>query len=741
MAVIRLTKATFTGGEWSESLYDRYDLDSYNTACKRLVNFYPHPHGGASNRQGTKFICETEFSDKKSRLIPFQFNITQGYILEFTNGLIRVVRDGGLVTEILNITNATNQGGLIKITIVGHGWATGNRVTIAGVTGTTEANGTWDITKIDADTFTLDGSTFTNAYVSGGAASWIVNIATPYTEAQVPKIKFEQSADVLYLFHPSHEPRKLTRTSHYDWTLTTLSFGASIEAPTGLTGGSGSDSTVVTTIDEEGNESEPSASTPVSAGQTITWTAVTGASRYKVYLVSNGTNQYVGDTTNASYKFPSPIAKDPDIEAPEAKDPFNGTNNYPALAAFFDQRLIYARTNNKPQTLFGSVVGDYENMNFASPLKDDDAFTFTINSNQVNEIRWLVSLNDLIIGTSGGEYKMSPGGNSDTITPTSVKLSLQSRWGCSDIPALVIGNTVLFVDGSKQRVRDLLYSLEIDGYDGGDRTILAQHIFEGNDILQWTYQPYPEATVWVIANDGNLYGMTYLREHKVWGWHRHTTDGVFESVAVISTLEGKSEVYFVIKRTIDGNEVRYIERLVDREFATLADAYFVDCGLTYSGSPANSFSGLDHLEGKTVKIVGDGIVYDGVISSGSVTIPQQVSKAHIGLPYTSELETLYFVTQGGNGNTRAFRQQLKKVILSLKNTRYLSVGQDEDHIVEVPFRSIEDLDEATQLFTGQKEVLIPAGDDAFSSSVYIKCDEPSPVTVQSIIATVDVGQV
>jgi hypothetical protein len=247
--------------------------------------------------------------------------------------------------------------------------------------------------------------------------------------------------------------------------------------------------------------------------------------------------------------------------------------------------------------------------------------------------------------------------------------------------------------------------------------------------------------VWVIANDGNLYGMTYLREHKVWGWHRHTTDGVFESVAVISTLEGKSEVYFVIKRTIDGNEVRYIERLVDREFATLADAYFVDCGLTYSGTPANSFSGLDHLEGKTVKIVGDGIVYDGVISSGSVTIPQQVSKAHIGLPYTSELETLYFVTQGGNGNTRAFRQQLKKVILSLKNTRYLSVGQDEDHIVEVPFRSIEDLDDATQLFTGQKEVLIPAGDDAFSSSVYIKCDEPSPVTVQSIIATVDVGQV
>jgi hypothetical protein len=589
---VSIAQLSFTGGEWSPSLDPRTDLAKYVTAARTQRNGYPHPHGGWSNRPGTEFVVETKDSTKVGRLVPFQFSVTQSYVIEFGNLYIRFIKDGGQIVSAKAITGAADNGvGLIRITSASHGFQSLNTVTVASVGGVPNATGTWVITVINANTYDLVGSTFAGVYTTGGTGTAIVEIATTYVEADLPLLKFEQSADTLYVTHPSYPPRKITRTSHTAWTITTITTAASIAAPTGLAGSGAGRTWAVTAVNSTGVESVASSTALSAVSNTLTWNAVLGATEYKLYEVINSIYQYVDRSGTNSYALPATVTSDPEISPPTLQSLFASTDNYPGSCAFFDQRLIFLRTNNAPQTFKASVPGDFENHNTSSPLKDDDAITGTLNTRQVNEIRWGVEVNeDLILGTSGGEFKLSPGSNSDSITPTSAKAKRQSSWGVSDIQPLVIGNSVLFVDGSDKVVRDLLYSLEINGYDGSELTILAQHLFETYSIKEWCYARHPDSIIWCIRTDGTLIGLTYQKEHQVFGWHRHDTDGTFESVASIQVDGGTTEVYVIVKRTVGGVVQRYIEKFHDRVFTDVEDCFFVDCGLSYDGSVAQTLT-------------------------------------------------------------------------------------------------------------------------------------------------------
>lgn len=827
---VSIPQSTFTAGEWSPSLHSRTDLAKYAAACKTMRNFYPHPHGGASNRQGTDFVVRTKDSSKVSRLYPFQFSVTQGYIIEFGDLYVRFIKDGGQITSTKTITGATNATP-ISITATAHGFSTGNTVTIIGVGGNTAANGTWIITKTGANTFTLDTSVGNGVYTSGGSVTAIVEIVTTYAAADLALLKFEQSADTLYIAHPSYPRRKLTRTSHTDWTISTIAGGASVTTPVGLSMAGTGRFFAVTAVDANQNESIPSASEEGAPSNTLSWTAVSGAVEYRVYEVKDATYQFVTRTMTNSWVAPATVTPDPDIGAPAATSKFGSTDNYPGCVAFFEQRLLYARTNTKPQTFNGSVVGDFENNNISTPVQADDAYEFTINSGQVNEIRWMAALTDLIIGTSGSEWKLIPGGNTDSVTPSSAKLVRQSRWGVSHVPPIIIGDSILFVDGSTKKVRDLFYALQRDGYDGSDLTILAQHLFLTYGIKEWSYQQHPNSIIWCVRTDGNLTGLTYQKEHQVYGWHRHDTDGNFESVATISNNEGESETYFIIKRTIDNATVRYVERLHTRDFLDIEDAFFVDCGLTYDGSvnatltpgtgadvqgtedvvftagsgifvvgdvgreihyryavvdedpsdgetvyhtayaeiteytsatqikatiklpfPAltaisvgawrmsvNTFSGLGHLEGETLVALADGsVIEDLEVESGVVTFPNAVSKVHIGLPYTCDLENLPFDFPTRSGTVQDKQRTINSLIARFRDTRECFVGPDSDNLEEVAFRDTEGNGEPTALHNGDKEVFITAGQPR-RGNLFIRTVNPLPCTIQALIGRIDSG--
>lgn len=586
---------SFTGGEWAPSLYVRADLEKYSSAVKLMRNAYCHAHGGVSNRPGTYVVGEVKDSSKVTRMVSFQFSTVQAYGLEFGDLYMRVYKDGGRVLEsnqnVVSITQANP--GVVGVT--SHGYSNGEWISASDIGGMTELNGKlFKVAGVTTHTFQLqdtdgnnvDTSAYT-AFTSGGTVARVYTLTTPYAEADLGLLKFVQSADVLKVTHPSYAPYDITRTGHAAWTATAITFAPSISAPASFarSAGAGTGSTyAATAVKENGEESLVSSDATGGAGDTFTWTAVSGAEYYNFYQKKNGVYGWLGTAGlnggSPSFIVPSGVDADMDEAPPTAKTPFTGAGNYPGVSTFFQGRWVPARTNNLPQTFWGTVTGSYKNMNIRSPIHDDDAYNFQIDSRQVNEIRWMVPLDVLIIGTSGSEWRAAPGQNGTSITPSSVDLKQQSEWGVSHIQPLVIGNTILFIDGSEKQVRDLLYSLEVDGYSGNDLSILAVHLFEQYTLEQWAYQRGTDPIVWAVRSDGTLLGMTYHREHKVWGWHRHDTEGTFEDVISVRKDNGRSDVYFIVKRTINGVTRRFVELLADRYFADIRDAFFVDCGLS-----------------------------------------------------------------------------------------------------------------------------------------------------------------
>jgi len=592
-----ISQNSFAGGEWAPSLYARTDLSKYITAVRTMKNFVIHPHGGASNRGGTEFVGETKDSSKISRLIPFQFSVTQTYMLEFGDLYMRVYKDRGRVVETAKTITGATQANPVVITSAAHGYSNGDWVVIYGVVGMTELNGkTFVVSNKAAGTYELkdvdgvdiDGTGY-GAYVSGGESEKIYELTTTYAEADLALLKFTQSADTLYITHPSYPVRKITRTGHSSWTIANITFAPDIAAPASpANGGSGVDYRI-TAVSATGEESLPSATVDGAAASETTWTAVGDAEYYNVFKDGNksGTFGWIGQAdTNAFTEPAATIDPDYSVTPPTANNPFSGAGDYPGVVTFFEQRLVFARTNNNPQTIWGSIVGNFENMNKSKPIKDDDSFKFTINARQVNDIKFMVPLNELILGTPGSEWKMNSGGNSDAVTPTSVSLKMQSEWGTSDLQPVVIGNIVLYIERSGDVVRDFSYSFDVDNYKGNDLTILAKHLFKGYTIDDWAYQQHPDSIIWCVRSDGTLLGLTYYKDHDVIGWHQHDTQGLFKSIASIPTSTEEDELYVIVERTINSVTRKYVEifknrlPLSDVNTRDVQDSYFVDSGLS-----------------------------------------------------------------------------------------------------------------------------------------------------------------
>lgn len=597
---------TFAGGELSDSLHARVDIEKFSTGLALARNYYIMRHGGATNRPGTVFYAPVQDHRYRHRLIEFEFNTEQTYIIilgNFTAWFMK--REGVILNSPVAITNITSANPGV-VTAGSHGYATGDTVFIEDVVGMTEVNGQFfEIEVVDGDSFrlqdpdkwTLDTSGYT-AYTSGGTVSSVVEIATPWPYTALPELKFEQSADVITFVHPDYAPQELSRTSDTTWTLATPTFGSTVATPTGLAAsvGGGTQSYTVTAVDSDGVESLPA--TPVTnkaaASNTLTWTQVAEADHYRVYQDGNQSGQFgfIGTAEQAAsptFTTPSGSGIDPDYtDGPPSEDtPFDSTDNYPSTTTYYQERRLYGATNNKPTTFFGSVTGDFNNFNKSTPVKDSDAFTFTLASRKVNEIRHFVPLDELIILTSGAEWMVRGQGDGNIISPTQPpNAKPQSYNGSSHLRPLLINNTALYVQSVGAIVRDLGYQLDVDGYQGDDLTVLSDHFFRGYTLDEWAYAKVPDSLVWVVRDDGVMLSLTYLREHKVFAWCQHYTEGpteadpdLFESVASIP--EGNEDaVYVIAKRTVNGNTRRYIERMATKNYGEVRNAIFLDCAVT-----------------------------------------------------------------------------------------------------------------------------------------------------------------
>jgi hypothetical protein len=587
---------SFAAGELAPALHARTDLVKYAMGAKTLRNMQVLRNGGAQNRPGTRFVAEVKTSSLTCRLIPFVFNDSQTYVLEFGNLYMRVHQDGAQLTDLSwSITNITNANPVVvTYTDTGTDPTNGYEVAISGIVGPMGSylNGrNFKVANVNsvAATFELremDGSTVVDstsygAYTSGGTASQVYEITTTYATADLDDLRFSQKADVMVIVHPSYPVRELSRAGHTSWSLTTVTFTPGVDEPGSLSTSGGAAKAgsepdnyyAVTSFDEETGEESlstnvsqrttvPSATNPIS----FTWGAVSGISYFNIYkaIGPGGAFGFVGRGDSNRQFDDIGLSPDYDLGFPLAYDPTLGSNNKPSAVTYFQQRLFLAGSNNNPSKIFGSRIGLYHNFTNAFPLNDDCALSFTLDGKKVNRIKHLLDVGKLFLMTSGG-WHVCEGNEAGVLVPSSINPRQRGYYGVGDLAPLPVGSdAILYIQSRGGIVRDI----NPETYQDVERTILSSHLFDGYTIIDWAYQEIPHSIVWAVRVDGVLLGLTYLKDQDIYAWHRHDTDGTIENVCCVPGDSTGDAVYLVVKRTINGATKRYIERMNSRIILT-----------------------------------------------------------------------------------------------------------------------------------------------------------------------------
>lgn len=603
---------SFAAGEISPSLYARVDLVKYSTGLRTMRNCFVMRHGGATNRPGTEFIGETKDSTKVARLIPFVYdtsvNSTNNFMLEFGHQYIRFIKNGTYISDLSLTITAISKANPGVVTYTGTDPSNGDHVDISGVLGMIEVNNRrFKVANVNAGANTFELNTLAGAnvntssyttYSSGGTAARVYTLTTTYDAADINalELKYVQSGNIVTITHNGYAPRELTRVSDSSWTLSTISFTPSISAPTGGSGspvGSFDQYKVTAVKDETFEESLPGSAingglaTPTPSGPTTIsgWSTPTGTREFNVYKNLNDIYGFLGIAGSNSFE---DIGVTPDITdtPPDSRNPFSGSSNWPATAAYIQQRLFFANTTSNTEKIWGSRIGFFHNFTISTPIQADDSVTFTMASRYVNKVNHILDLRGMVVLTDSGEFSIR-GDASGVITPADINTQPHGYSGSSPLAPLLIGSTALFVQARGSIVRDLFFDFSSDGYVGKDLTIFSSHLIDDFDIVDWAYQQIPHSIVWAVRDDGTMIGLTYVREHDLWGWHRHDTDGVIENVATVPE-GGEDALYMVVKRTINGSDVRYVERMHTRLLVDIVDSVFVDCSLTYDGTNSSA---------------------------------------------------------------------------------------------------------------------------------------------------------
>ena len=322
---------------------------------------------------------------------------------------------------------------------------------------------------------------------------------------------------------------------------------------------------------------------------TVTWTKIAGADLYGVYREDNGLHALIGVTKAHKFKDGSTITPNADHSPPQERNPFFGADNHPGAIGEHEQRQVLGGSNNRPDTSFYSKIGLRANFTVSTPTRDEDAITATLPAVEVNQIRHYVGLGDLLVFTSGAEWKAA-GSLDSGFSASTLRQSFQSNWGCSHIPPIVIGATVLFVLESGVAVRTLGFSQDLGGFTSKSISLLIPHLLRNRQLVEGAFVRKPDPLAYYVRDDGEVLVLSFEEEQQVIAWSHWDTQGEFESVATIPVTANAltEEAYFIVKRRLNGRTVRTIERTHNRQFVDVQDAFFVDSGLTHDEPKAIS---------------------------------------------------------------------------------------------------------------------------------------------------------
>lgn len=730
-----LFQPSFSAGELSPALAGRIDLAKYQSGLETCRNFLVQAYGGVANRPGTVFVCEGNNHSVPDFLMPFRWGDGQNYILVLGNKTMKIVYKGSEIKDssgnVLKVSTPWSSADTFDL----HWAQSADIVTVVHPKYPPYqikryAHNQWAIEKYAPvngpfEDVNIDASKTFSASASEGNITVTANFDA-FSSLDVGRDIYFEIQD--WGFYKSWQSGREVNVG--DLVVSNSKIYKAIELSGGAggkvtkTGGTAPDHDEGSAWDGTGRANDGDDKTSYGVKWQFVCTGI-GIARITSVInsrtVNASVNQRIAECNAgcSTYKW--------------AMSVWCEKNGYPSAVGYFQQRMIFAGSTQYPQTVWMTKTGSYYDFGVELPSTDEDAISVTIAASQVNPVRHILSLRSLLLMTSTSEWSVA--NSDDTVTASTINMQVQSYRGSSNLSPLTVGNMALVVQSKGRSVRDVGYDWSSDSFTGNDLCVLADHLFTGKKIKDWDFAQSPYSIAWCVRSDGVLLGLTYMREHEVFAWHRHDTQGKFESVCVIDEND-EDRAYFEVCRTVNGQTRRYIEYFAPRDGVSLEESIFLDSCLSYSGSPATTLSGLSHLEGMTVGVLADGSVHpDCVVENGSITLNHSASLVRVGLRYESELKTLRLSAQ--DGSIFGKKALLRSVRILTRDTRGLWAGNDWEHLFEVKQRSNEPYGSPIALKSGWFDLGIAASWTK-EAQLCIRQRDPLPATILSVMPDAEI---
>ena len=429
-----------------------------------------------------------------------------------------------------------------------------------------------------------------------------------------------------------------------------------------------------------------------------------------------------------------------------AEGAWSDFRGYPRTVVFFEDRLWWASSTNNPDALWSSKSGLYENMSFSALGLDDEAITFPINDNEVSQIQWMQARQVMAVGAANKEYRFGNPDPDKAVTPLERKATPQTSEGSHTIQPVILKDSIFFFQRLGRKLGKMKFDAITENFDVEDSTMLTYRLFDSAPV-DMTVQRVPDSIIWSVRTDGVMPTLTYEPKEEVLGWARQifgnsaaveTPTGTVESVAVI---HGSAEDEVWVSVLWASLSARHIMRFKPRDFGdVMADAFYVDSGIT--ATPAGTtVSGLDHLDGEDVVVLGDGVVQsetssgDFTVTSGNITVPSGLTTVQAGLPYTMKVRTMrHSIPQEGT----TIQSRIKKI--ERTNIRYIrSLGGQAGQ----EYAGVEHLQNIEATFSTAAQDTVPNNrltqggysEDAFTTII---SSDPVPFTALAAIIDIEV---
>ena len=754
-------KTSWNSGEWSPLLDGHVNLERFPDSSRLIQNLICLKQGPITRRGGTRFIKEVKDSSDETQLIPFEFNVTQSYQIEAGDQYFRFYTSNASIVESFKLIDGITQANpCVVTTATAHGYSNGDEIYISGIIGMTELNGKYyRVASVTSTTFELqdtDGndidSTGFSAWSMNGIARRVYEVTSPYATADLvdgnglPQYQYAQSADVLYVAHGSYNTQAIVRSGNTSWAVNSMEF---VDGPYLVE----NDTTTTLTLSGTSGSVTVTASavTGINGGDGFVSTDVGRLIRWK-----DPANNWtwleitaVGGTTSITATIKGANASATTATTSWRLGFFSETTGYPTVVHFFQDRVFLAGASSYPDRWALSKTGGYSDTQFQfSPtdpdgtVTDDAAIVGTLQSGKLDAIQGASSDDKgLIIRTSDREWIISSSASGEVLSPSNVKADPFSSIGSAYIQPVQAESGTIFVQRARRKIHDIIYSFDRDQLKPRDLSITSEHITR-TGVAEIKFQQEPINCIWMRRTDGLLLGLTYYPDEAVFAPHRHIiggTDAAVKSISVIPASDGsRDELSLIVERTINGVTRKYIEVMeryyeddIDKE-----DAFHIDSGLTYDSTATTTVSGLDHLEGETVKAMVDGKSHpDLTVSGGSVTLANDVSASviQIGLGNTWAWKSQRMEAGAQDGTSQGKTKRITRFVVRLLNTLGLYYGPDATNYDEYDFNQGASYNENLALFSGDTDSLPWPNGYETDGTIYLQHDGVFPVTIQAVM--------